>query len=268
MDLEVNGVKAHYVDRGEGPVILLLHGYTMSLHSWRFNVGPLSGRFRVIAVDLPGFGDSGKPRRFLYDLTGFARWTFGFLDALGVSRAALVGHSMGGGVAHAIATGQPERVSSLILVDPVGYQPREERFFVFRILERRGLGELALRALTPIGVRTILRRYAYRDPGFVTDDVVQAYLAPLRSAEGRAAALRTIRTVNFDAAPGPLPCRRPALVLWGDRDRVVPAAHAQRFARDIPGAKLHVFEDCGHFPQVERAESFNQQVAAFVADHP
>jgi len=232
MEIEVNGVKAHYVDRGEGPVIVLLHGIGMSVHSWRFNIGPLSRSFRVIAVDLPGFGGSGKPERFLYDLTGFARWVCALLDALGVSRAAFVGNSMGGGVAYTIATSEPERVASLVFVDSVGYQPRSERFFVFRILQRRWIGELALAALNPIGVQLILR------------------------------------TTDFNSAPGPVPCARPTLILWGDRDRIVPLAHAGRFARDLPDAKLHVFGNCGHFPQVERAEAFNQQVEAFVAAHP
>ena len=268
MEIDVNGVKAHYVDEGEGPVILLLHGFTMSIPFWRSSIAPLAKRFRVIAVDLPGFGKSGKPERFLYDMTGFARWVSDFLDALGVTRAAFVGHSMGGGVAYTLATSEPERVSSLVLVDAVGYQPRRERFFVFRIMEIPGIGELSVATLNGLAVRFILRTFVFHDPSFVTAEVVREYMAPLRSEGGRAAALRTIRTIDFNAAPGPVPCRRPTLILWGDCDRIVPAAHAQLFARDLPDAKLHVFENCGHFPQVESAEAFNQQVEAFVTAHP
>ncbi|MDP3939437.1 MAG: alpha/beta fold hydrolase [Deltaproteobacteria bacterium] len=268
MEIEVNGVKAHYVDEGEGPVIVLLHGFTMSTHSWRFNIAPLAKRFRVIAVDLPGFGQSEKPRQFLYDMTGFARWVCDFLDALGVCRAAFVGNSMGGGVAYTVATTEPDRVSSLVLVDAVGYQPRNERFFIFRIMGIPWLGEFSTATLNGLAVRLILRTFIFHDPGFVTADVVREYIAPLKSAGGRAAALRTIRTIDFDAAPGSVPCRRPTLILWGDRDRIVPVSHAQLFARDLQDAKLHVFENAGHFPQVERAEAFNHEVETFVAAHP
>lgn len=268
MEIDVNGVKCRYLDAGSGPPVILLHGFTTRHETWRDTVPALSRRFRVVAVDLPGFGESDKPADFDYDLPGYAKWLGAFMDAIGAPRAALIGNSMGGGIAYTLATSLPERVSHLVLVDAVGYQPRAERFFVFRLMAVRGVGELLLALMTRFSVRTILSMFAYHDRRFVTREVVDRYLAPLRTPGGRAAALRTIRRVDFDSAPGPVACTVPTLIVWGARDRIVPAAHGQRYARDIPGARLHVFENCGHFPQEERAEAFNNRVESFLVEHP
>ena len=267
MEIEVNGVRCHYQDEGKGPVVILLHGFTLQVYTWRETIPALGNDFRVIAVDLPGFGASEKPPDFDYDLPGFAKWLGAFMDAIGVPRAALIGNSMGGGVAYTLATSSPERVTSLTLVDAVGYQPRRKRFFLFRLMAIRGVGEVLTATMTRFAVRLILRIFLYHDSAHVSEEVVTNYLAPLQTSGGRAAALRTIRRVDFDAAPGPVPCRVPTLIVWGANDRIVPAAHALHFSRDIPGAKLHVFDDCGHFPQEERAGAFSQLVAPFLRQH-
>lgn len=264
MEIEVNGVRCHYRDDGAGPVVILLHGFTSQLSTWRDIIPALRKDFRVVAVDLPGYGASEKPPGFAYDLPGFAKWLGAFMDAIGAPRAALIGNSMGGGIAYTLATSSPERVTRLVLVDAVGYQSRKERFFLFRLMAMRGIGELLMATMTRFAVRLILRAFVYHDSTQVSEEVVTNYLAPLQTSAGRAAALRTIRRVAFDAAPGPVPCRVPTLIVWGAKDRIVPPAHAALFSRDIPGAKLHLFDDCGHFPQEERAEAFNQLVAPFL----
>ncbi len=267
MEIEVNGVRCHYQDEGKGPVVILVHGFTSQVHTWRDTIPALRKDFRVVAVDLPGCGASEKPPDFDYDLPGFAKWLGAFMDAIGAPRGALIGNSMGGGVAYTLATSSPERVSSLVLVDAVGYQPRGERFFIFRLMAIRGIGELLMATMTRFTVDLILRIFVYYDSAQVSGEIVTNYLAPLQRSEGRVAALRTIRRVDFDAAPGPVPCRVPTLIVWGAKDRIVPVAHAALFSRDIPGAKLHIFDDCGHFPQEERAGAFNQLVAPFLRRH-
>ena len=264
MEIDVNGVRCHYQDEGAGPVVILLHGFASQVYTWRHTIPALGKDFRVVAVDLPGYGASGKPAGFEYDLPGFAKWLCAFMDAIGAPRAALIGNSMGGGVAYTLATSSPERVTHLVLVDAVGYQPRRERFFLFRLMAMRGIGELLMATMTRFSVRLILRMFVYRDSAHVSEEVVTNYLAPLQTSGGRDAALRTIRRVSFNAAPGPDPCRAPTLILWGAKDRIVPPAHASLFLRDIPGAKHHLFDDCGHFPQEERAAAFNQRVAPFL----
>ena len=239
----------------------------MQVYSWRFTIPALARHHRVIAVDLPGFGASDKPEDFDYDLPGFARWILSFMDKLEIPPAALIGHSMGGGIGYTIATMAPERVSSLTLVDAVGYQSRRKRFYLFRLMGIPWVGEFIMATLTRIAVRVNQRLFLYHDKRFVTEDGVRAYLTPLQSPGGGAAALRTIRRIDFDAAPGPSPCRVPTLIVWGAQDRIVSPSHAALHARDIPGAKLHVFEACGHNPQEELADSFNMHVLEFLSQH-
>jgi pimeloyl-ACP methyl ester carboxylesterase len=239
----------------------------MQVYSWRFTIPALARHHRVIAVDLPGFGASDKPENFDTDLPGFARWILSLMDKLEIPRIALVGHSMGGSICYTIATMAPERVSSLTLVDAVGYQPRRSRFYLFRLMAIPWVGELIMATLTRIAVRVNQRWFLYNDKRFVTENGVSAYLTPLRSPGGAAAALRTIRRIDFDAAPGPSPCRVPTLILWGAQDRIVSPSDAEFHARDIPGAKLHLFEACGHNPQEEKADSFNMRVLEFLSQH-
>ena len=267
MRKRVAGLEASYVESGEGPPVLLIHGFTSSAFTWRHVIPGLASRFRVIAVDLPGFGESDKPADFDYTIPGFARWILAFMDVLDLPRAALVGNSMGGGIAHAVAAMAPDRVTGLVLEDSVGYQPRRERFYAFRLMSVPLLGELLMATMTPLFVRLNFRLTVYHDPALATEEVVDRYLAALRSPGGRAAALRTIRETDFDMASGFPPCRTPALVVWGAQDKIVPVAHAQRFAKDLPQARVEVFDSCGHFPHEERADAFVRLVGDFVAQN-
>lgn len=263
----VDGLSCHYLDEGEGQPVLLLHGFTSDTFTWRPVVPLLASRFRVIAVDLPGHGLSDKPPGFDYTIPGFAAWVLAFMDALGIARPAIIGNSMGGGIAHTLAATRPDRVRAVVLEDAVGYQPARERFWVFRLWSIRPLGEIAMALLTPFVVRSLMRTYLYLDPGRLTDAFARRYVATLRTKDGRAAALRTIREADFNAAGGLPILHVPALVIWGAQDRIVPPAHAEIFARGIPGAKLHVFQACGHLPHEEKAETWSRLVSEFLGNH-
>src|SRR2546422_11168498 len=138
---EVDGLRLHYVVEGRGPVLIFVHGLGGFAESWRHNVRPLAGRATVFAVDLPGFGDSAKPRTS-YRLGYFANALRGFMDALGLAQASLVGHSLGGAVSITLALTHPSRVERLALVGAIVpgccYRPS----WIYRLVALRGLGEI------------------------------------------------------------------------------------------------------------------------------
>src|SRR2546426_492491 len=137
----VDGLRLHYVVEGRGPAVILVHGLGGFAESWRHNVLPLASRATVFALDLPGFGDSSKPRT-RYRLAYFAGALRGFMDALGLAQASLVGHSLGGAVGITLALTHPSRVERLALVGAVvpgcGYRPS----WIYRLVALRGLGEV------------------------------------------------------------------------------------------------------------------------------
>ena len=138
---EVDGLRLHYVVEGRGPAVILVHGLGGFAESWRHNVLPLASRATVFALDLPGFGDSAKPRT-RYRLAYFAGALRGFMDALGLAQASLVGHSLGGAVGITLALTHPSRVERLALVGAVvpgcGYRPS----WIYRLVALPGLGEV------------------------------------------------------------------------------------------------------------------------------
>src|SRR2546422_8628302 len=138
---EVDGLRLNYVVEGRGPAVILVHGLGGFAESWRHNIRPLAGRATVYALDLPGFGDSAKPRT-RYRLAYFAGALRGFMDALGLAQASLVGHSLGGAVGITLALTHPSRVDRLALVGAVvpgcGYRPS----WIYRLVALRGLGEV------------------------------------------------------------------------------------------------------------------------------
>src|SRR5881628_3330734 len=138
---EVDGLRLHYVVEGRGPAVIFVHGLGGFAESWRHNVRPLANRATVYSVDLPGFGESAKPRTH-YRLGYFASALRGFMDALGLAQASLVGHSLGGAVSITLALTHPSRVERLALVGAIvpgcSYRPS----WIYRLVALRGLGEL------------------------------------------------------------------------------------------------------------------------------
>lgn len=264
---EVGGVTMHYLDEGVGPALLLVHGFAGSTFSWRAVVGELAKEFRVVAVDLPGFGLSDRRPGIGYGHERHAERLLALLDLLGIERVAAVGHSMGGAVVQRLAARAPGRVNGLVLVGSVS---AGEPLAVGR---RRRAGRLAfglIQAATfspavmyTAGERALRRMVA--DPAFVTREVVRGYIDPLLIRG-------TVRAVREMAAEqereGAIDLGRvevPALVLTGERDVVVPPKRAEELARALPGAlEPIVVERAGHLPAEERPDAFLRAVLPFL----
>ena len=267
--ISINGIRVHYVEAGQGSPVVLLHGLGASVVTWRENIGPLAERHRVYAVDLPGHGDSEKPDDLSYSLESMINFTRSLVEALGHERAALAGSSIGGGLALMTALHHPEVVSKLILSSSAALG-REVAPFL-RLASLPYVGELMTS-----GVRDATRmwlRKSFYDKSLASGELLDELRRTNHLTGAREAGL-TIARVYI----GLWGVRRryiltrqlrrldvPTLIFWGADDEIIPVKHAFRAARDLPKCDLHVFGDCGHWPQVERASEFNRLSLEFLS---
>jgi pimeloyl-ACP methyl ester carboxylesterase len=247
-----------------GSPLVLIHGFMMSHWMLRSVLEPLGRTREVIALDLPGFGESDRPLDFAYDSAAFARVVVEVLDRLGVARAGVVAHSMGGGAALVLAARHPDRVARLVLVCPAVY-PLELQLEQ-KLLTTR-LGPFLWKHLLPKRFFESSWRSRYvRDPRAVTDEHVEHVWERLNRPGGReaafTAAMALTKLTNNSADPGRV--RAPTLLLWPEEDRVVPLAHGKRLARAIPGAVLRVIPACGHDPFLDRPDQLWRELAPFL----
>ncbi|HET8577805.1 MAG TPA: alpha/beta fold hydrolase [Methylomirabilota bacterium] len=266
----VDGLELYYTSTGSGPPTLLIHGLGAFAESWRHTIAALAPHATVIALDLPGFGQSAKPRRD-YGLPFFAEAVNRLLDALGIERVHLVGHSLGGGVAVAFATANPSRVDRLALLSPTvpGFPLRPS--IIYRLMTMRGLGEVMARMVTPRLCALALRRCIVTpDPEEIAFLVAHEF-GVRATPDGRAAYLATLRGIWDDFASGGGVYRaalaeweRPTLVIHGRQDPVIPLAHATAAVEGIRGAEGRWLERCGHFPHLEHGASVHGWLGDFL----
>ncbi len=263
---DVAGAKVHYIDEGSGPPVVLIHGFAGSTFSWRFVIPDLAKAHRVIAIDLPGFGFSDRGPGVDYSQTGQAERLVALLDLLGIQRATLIGHSMGGAIAQRVAASHPERVERLILVAAVSAaQPRD--------VARRGrpagpmfalvgVAQRSPRAMYAVGRRALPRMV--HDAEYATEEVMRGYIDPLL-IPGTVAAVRKMTAAAGEEAPAALSgISAPTLVLSGASDRMIPPEQGLELAEAIPGARYLVIPEAGHLLAEERPEAFLEEVLAFL----
>lgn len=268
----VGGVRTHYVECGQGPTVVLMHGLSASLWNWWHNIPALAQHFHVVAFDLKGCGNSSK-RRGAYTSEACVSQLIGLLDHLGIQQAALVGHSMGTRVALTTALHHPERVRALVLTSPATYPQITRRALNFLILP--GVGELYTQLLfsgkIDYLVQRALRSCVHPEAVITDDEIYWNKLAGGHQKRRLAQTyLRYGRHMRFHK-PWPLieRCREiavPALVVSGDTDRLVPVSYCEQLAQTLPHARLEVWSMTGHLPHVEHAERYNATVSAFLRD--
>ena len=256
--IAIDGLQVHLRDEGprDDPLpIVLIHGTSASLHTWEGWAAALRGQRRVIRFDLPGFALTGPNRQDDYSIEAYVRFVTQLVDRLGLQRFVLAGNSLGGQVAWATAASLPQRVAQLVLVDASGYSPESGSVppslpLGFRIARTPGLRVLTQYTLPRSIVEKSVRN-VYGDAAKVTPELVDLYRdMTLRAGNRRALGRRMDQGYTGDVA-GVKALTMPTLVLWGGRDRLIPLEFGQRFARDIAGSRLVVFDDLGHVPHEE-----------------
>jgi pimeloyl-ACP methyl ester carboxylesterase len=263
---------------GEGPdQVICLHGLGSNKTSFFETISALTPKHTVHAIDLPGFGSSSKPARAAYDASYFARSVLSYMDAMDIERAHLVGNSMGGRVAVELALTAPERTQTLSLLAPaLAFRRRRELVPLVRLMRP----ELAAipHPLRAARVReqfwSLFARPERLDPA-AADIAADEFCRTYRSRSARIAFYAAARNIYLDAPDGKnglwtrLPSLRPpALFIWGDRDRLVPAAFSKHVAGVLPVARQVVLSECGHVPQVELPERANGLIREQVARRP
>jgi pimeloyl-ACP methyl ester carboxylesterase len=267
----VGGRQVRYRVDGAGSPVVLLHGFGRSLEDWAQQHELLRGRYRVYSVDLPGYGRS-EPLGEPYTLLALARFVASFLDAMEIAEPAhLVGNSLGGAVAMQVAVHAPSRVASLVLVNSAGFG--REVTIALRLLAIRPLGRLLLRPSR--GSARRMERSLFHDPAFVTEARVEHAFALAQRPHAAKVSLETARSLGTFRGIRPrwretllrtvVDLDIPTLVMWGDRDLVLPAAHLDAARARLPRARTYLFPDTGHMPHIERAEAFSQVVDNFWA---
>lgn len=267
--LTIEGMGVHLRDEGprqdERPLVLL-HGTSASLHTWDGWTEALRSQRRVIRLDLPGFGLTGPFPDGDYRIEHYVRWLLAVLDRLGVGEFVLVGNSFGGRIAWETALAAPERVQQLVLVDAAGY-PSQARSvpLAFRLAKIPVLNQLLDLTLPRRVVESSVRN-VYGDPAKVTPALVDRYYELTLRAGNRAALPQ-----RFRQAPAGVGTERiatlklPTLILWGERDRLIPPADGERFQREIAGSGLIIFPGLGHVPQEEDPQTTVVALRGFLA---
>lgn len=266
--IAVRGMQVHVRDEGprDDPApIVLLHGTGASLHTWEGWTRELARKRRVIRFDLPGFGLTGPSPDGVYTIESYVDTVLAVADAFGVQRFVLVGNSLGGYVAWATAVLHPQRVDRMILIDAAGYPYQSQAVpLAFRIA-RTPLLNVLMRDVLPRSVVESSLRDVYGDPSRVTPDLVDRYFDLATRAGNRAALVaRFDQTTSGSLAERVREIEVPTLILWGGKDRLIPLEFGARFARDIHGSRLVVFDALGHVPHEEDPAHTVEAVLPFI----
>lgn len=269
--IDVDGHKIRYWQCGQGPsTILLLHGFALSCEIWKNNIPALAQKHRVIALDILGFGQSDVPAEKLPDLDHLPKFIHRFMQCIGVEKAHVVGHSMGGLLSLKLAASHPQAVERLVLVGSAGFKRNIP--FHFRIFSLPILGELMIRP-NRLGLGHALKHNAYLKDA-VSEELIEAlyeytkhpgrgkfYLDTCRKAINICGfKSKLIKTVKQDAAD----LKSPVLLLWGKQDPIVYLKHGLYAQKMIANSKMVVFEECGHLPQLEKSDAFNKEILNFI----
>jgi pimeloyl-ACP methyl ester carboxylesterase len=253
---DYQGIKINYYEAGQGPPVILLHGFGACAYTWRHLAPALAGTRRVFALDLKGHGLSDKPQDGRYTVNDQAEMVAAFIRGRNLEDAVLIGNSLGGAVAlmtyFQLREEQPGRIQGLVLIASAGY-PQKLPWFV-RLARAPVLSNLG-RLLPPRFVTGLVLRKCFYDKDKITDEMIDTY-AYNGSLPGAAEALRQtalqIIPPDMEAVISRYQTVRvPTLIIWGEQDEVVPLESGRNFHRDIPGSRLVILPRCGHLPQEE-----------------
>jgi len=269
---DFQGLKINYYEAGQGPPVLLLHGFAACAYTWRFIGPPLAADHRVITMDLKGFGLSDKPADGHYAVADQAEMVADFIRRQDLGDLVIMGHSMGGGVTLMtylkLKETDPGRIKKLVLIDSAGY-PQKLPWFIW-MAKVPGLNTMLSKVLSPRFAAALVLKKCYYDKDAVTEEQIDTY-AYFGSLPGAVAAVsQTAKQIvpkdqDIEALTAQYKTIKvPVLVIWGADDEVVPLKVGQQFKRDIPDAELIILPHCGHIPLEEEPQATRQAIVDFL----
>jgi 2-hydroxy-6-oxonona-2,4-dienedioate hydrolase len=248
----VYGQNIRYIEAGQGPVVILLHGLGANKETWGGNFAAFSSKYHVYALDQLGFGHSDKPL-LEYKIGTWVDFLQSFMKSQNLTKATLVGNSLGGWIALDFTLQRPEMVDKLVLVDAAGLRWEQSQ----RVID--------LNPATVSGWRALLESLFYNKK-IVTDEFVNGvFTEHMRNNDGF-----TIERTMAGIAQGPFEddklaaVHAPTLVVWRRSDELIAESRAEKFHEGIPGSQLVVFDQCGHVPELEKTAEFNRAVLDFL----
>lgn len=259
---EVADTRVRFIDIGEGSPVVLVHGFAASLNTWAPVIPVLAENHRVIALDLKGFGWSGRPEGD-YSPKAQAELVWSLLEERGVDQTAIVAHSWGSSVALQMALTKPERVERIALYDAWVYAEQLPSFFVWA--RAGGIGELMFRLFYNERPEDKIAT-AFYDKRYVTQELVEHTRKMQQQPGTLAAHLAAVRGQRYERVQERYKTiDKPVLLLWGRDDNVTTLQMGERLARDLPNARLQVYPRCGHFPMIEAQSASTRDLAEFLS---
>jgi pimeloyl-ACP methyl ester carboxylesterase len=266
-----DGISTRYIDSGgDNPTVILIHGLAASIEAWRDVVGPLSQKFRVLAFDLPGFGHSDKPAEASYEaVTFFVPMLKAFMDALDLSKAHMVGSSMGASLIVRFSARYPDMLDRAVLANPGGFGSYIHPFLRAPTIPIvGGIMSRPMRATNAFALTLTIHNKARR-PKTLLDEVDAfskmpgAHRAFVRTLKGITSIFGLKDMDIFETEARSMSA--PTLIIWGDKDKVFPVRQSQIAASFLPAANLVVMPNVGHFPQIDDPAPFAKHVAAHLS---
>ena len=267
---DYQGLRINYYEAGQGPPVILLHGFGACTYTWRYLAPQLARDHRVLALDLKGYGLSDKPDDGKYAVADQADMVAEFIRTRDLHDLAVIGHSMGGGVTlmtyFTVREDSPARIRKLVLIDSAGY-PQKMPWFI-RFARIPVLNAIGGRLLSPRFITSRVLRKSYYDKDKITDSQIDTYAYYGSLPGAREAVIQTAKQImpeDIEAVTARYKTIRvPVLIIWGAEDEVVPLAVGQQFKRDIPDAELVILPKCGHIPPEEEWQKTIELVEAFL----
>lgn len=262
MYADIGGTRIRFVDEGEGPPVVLIHGFASALDTWRGVMAELSKTHRVLALDLKGFGWSSRPAGD-YSPQAEAQLVLALMDQRNIHAAAVVAHSWGASVALALALAAPERVTRLALYDAWVYEEQLPTTFLWA---RAGVvGEALFDVFYSERPDEKMARAFYDPDTYITERFVEEVERALDRPGTVAAALAAVRGQRYaDVQKQYAGIKQPTLLLWGREDQVTLLSYGERLAHELPHARLVVYPHCGHMPMIEAAGVSTDELARFL----
>lgn len=259
--LSVDGVDVHFALEGpaDGDPVVLVHGFGSQLGCWSPLVPDLVGRYRVLRMDLTGFGRTSRFSGHDYSRESLTALVLRLMDHVGMERAVLVGHSMGTAVVVSAALAAPDRVERLVLAAPWLYEDQVP--WGLRDARRPGLGEMIFGIWFTEHLDWRFRLSFFDPDRFVSEEMIELARRDLERPGTRAAALEVIRGMDLPALQERIPeVQTPTLVIACEEDVVARPEFAARLSSELPRGELVRLSECGHFPMIERSAAFNALV--------